>query len=259
MTDVLLLGILAAVGLLLAARTIVSLYFDGSISALEAVVAGAVALALAGLGLKVQPIGLYLLLALVALPLLGPALSKLLSARAERRALLEEIRHYGEAVAERPDYGYAHYRLALALYKLGRLDEAISEMELAVKYDPTDHKARRLLKAWLREKRIEVTGIRVCPKCFFENPPGAKFCMRCGERLSFEGYWREFLAEPRSVALLLVGFFAVSGLYGAISLWGRSPAGSTASLLVAGGLSAASLLWARAKERQKTERWTDAR
>jgi len=239
---------LALVGLLLSARTILSLYTEGSISAIEAVIFGAVALAIAGVGVKVQPLGLYLLLALVAVPLLGPLVSMLLSARAERRALLEDVEHYRKLVEERPDYGYAHYRLALALYKLGRLDEAISEMELAVRHDPTDQRAKRLLKAWLREKRIEVTGIRVCPKCFFENPPRSKLCMKCGGRLPLEGRLLGFAVEPRSVALILAGVFAVLGLYGAFSLWGRSPVGSGVILLFTVALFAFVLYRAR--------RWT---
>mgnify|MGYP000371377769 CR=1 FL=1 len=247
---------LAALGLVLATRTIVALLAEGSLRPVEALLLWIASLAVTALGIRFQPVGTFLLLALVLFGLLRGPISSLLSARAERLSLLEEVRRYRREVEERPDFGYAHYRLALALYKLGRLDEAISEMELAVKHDPLDHKAKRLLKAWLREKRIEVTGIKVCPKCFFENPPGSKFCMRCGERLSFEGHLKEFLAEPRSVALLAVGFLAVLGLYGAFSLWGRSPLGSTGVLLVSGGLSAAVLLWARNRERQKAERWT---
>lgn len=247
----LLLGFLALLGLLLAARTILSLYAEGSINGWEALLFGVIALGIAGVGMKVQPIGFFLLLFLAALPLLNPLLSSLLSARAERKALLQDVHHLGRIVKERPDYGYAHYKLALALYKLGRLDEAISEMELALRYDPADHRVKKLLKAWLREKRIKTMGLKVCPKCLFENPPREKFCMCCGERISFEGYWKEFLAQPRSIALLIGGFFVCLGLYGALSLWGRSPFGAGLILLLTGGLSVAALLWARNKERQR--------
>jgi tetratricopeptide (TPR) repeat protein len=57
----------------------------------------------------------------------------------------EAIAHYEEAVRLYPGYTQAHYNLAMLLANQGRIDEAISHLQTALKLEPESEKIRRAL------------------------------------------------------------------------------------------------------------------
>jgi tetratricopeptide (TPR) repeat protein len=71
---------------------------------------------------------------------------------ADAANLPEAIRHYEAALHVRPDLGAARNNLAIALYRAGRLDDAIAELENAVSRDASNADAQKNL-AKLRAMR----------------------------------------------------------------------------------------------------------
>ena len=69
--------------------------------------------------------------------------------RGERVGALQE---YDEALRLRPDYGPAHYRLALALMMERRVDEAAVRLAKVLRTNPKHRGARKLMRA-LEENR----------------------------------------------------------------------------------------------------------
>ena len=65
---------------------------------------------------------------------------------ADAANLPEAIRHYEAALHVRPDLGAARNNLAIALYRMGRLDDAIAELENAVSRDASNADAQKNLE-----------------------------------------------------------------------------------------------------------------
>ena len=57
----------------------------------------------------------------------------------------EAVPLFKEAIARRTDYAEAHYMLAIALARRGKLDEAISQMQTAVRLQPNSEEFRQTL------------------------------------------------------------------------------------------------------------------
>jgi hypothetical protein len=55
------------------------------------------------------------------------------------------VRFFSQAVALKPNYGYAHYNLGASLWQINRKQEAISHFGEALRLDPADKQARQSL------------------------------------------------------------------------------------------------------------------
>ncbi len=98
----------------------------------------------------------------------------------------ERMAQYRAVIARDPKNAAAHAFLAESLAELGRYDEAVAEMQIAVDLAP-EHavqervKLRRLHDA---KARVENGPVVQCFECRAENPHGSRICAKCGASLN---------------------------------------------------------------------------
>ncbi|MGQ9525840.1 MAG: tetratricopeptide repeat protein [Armatimonadota bacterium] len=167
--------------------------------------------------------------AVVGLPVLHAVLM-----RAEEWALeREQESMYRAAAAARPDNAAAYAGLAQLLYRQGRLDEAIRNMEQAVRLSPHLMEAEaRLLEEWVGERNSFERRPLACRQCGAEVPADSKVCPVCGWSLG--GYVRGMLsASSKGLAAAAAG----------IGLSGLMPAPLNAMVVVAALGTGAYITW----------------
>lgn len=123
----------------------------------------------------------WLLMAALMLGCLGlPIINQLADRLALRRMEDEDIRHFAEALRRQPRNTYLHERLARIFLKRRQYEFAYAHAKEAVNIAPTDPGLKRLLERVETELRREQEHLRLCPKCYVENPDTAVVCHQCG-------------------------------------------------------------------------------
>ena len=124
-----------------------------------------------------------LFLLLLASAILLPFLSTTFERVADRRLKRTRISEYRGAILRDPANTGARLRLAQTLYSMGKLDEAIAELEAAFQVSKLTFVEERLLADWRDEKRTRDSRSVFCPACGKENQHGSAFCVSCGRQL----------------------------------------------------------------------------
>jgi len=131
-------------------------------------------------------IGLKLLVALmiVGSVVLYPVINARVHALSLQSFEESQMWRYQQVLDQDPKNFAARQFLAEALYKLGRLDEAIEEMEKGLEMNPAAaFQEHRKLESWKEERRWRDEGIFSCPECHAEVKRGQETCPTCGARL----------------------------------------------------------------------------
>lgn len=176
---------------------IVGWYIEGAIGPIECIVIACLFLAIAG-GIVIAPsilarvVLLTLLVVLVtALRLLGPHLER----RETRKFYDERIEQYRQVIGADPLNLAARARLADALYKEGRLDEAIEELTEAVRLAPNSRVEASRLRQLIQEREERRDPPVTCPGCGHRNPKNKVYCMNCEADLRAISAFRARLAD----------------------------------------------------------------
>ncbi len=114
-----------------------------------------------------------------------PYLSSVLEGKSAESLEQTKESSYRYALQQNPRNVAARAYLAESLFRQGRVDEAIEELEAAVALAPTvtQQEARRL--AEMKSIRAGIKDpARHCPKCEAPNAPTRTFCHACGAPLS---------------------------------------------------------------------------
>lgn len=100
-----------------------------------------------------------------------------------------EIAKYQRAIEDHPENPYAHSLLADTYRRLGKLEEALSEYELAIRMDPSLKEEHHWLE-WVRtELERRASKVMSCPVCRAERRPGAVVCEECHRPYSSIETW----------------------------------------------------------------------
>jgi tetratricopeptide (TPR) repeat protein len=120
----------------------------------------------------------FLLLALssVGMPYVVAGLSK----RDVKEFEKEKEEMYRAAVASNPGNVAARVELARNLYANGCRNEAIEEMERAIRISPkTTEQEQNLLKRWLKERDAQPDPTMICRWCRQDTPRDRPQCLHC--------------------------------------------------------------------------------
>lgn len=90
------------------------------------------------------------------------------------------------------NYG-ARQMLAETLYKMGEIDRAIDEMQVAVDMGAGMECSYELAK-WKKERTVRDTVNPYCKWCAIDYPKGTRVCSTCGSRLSYQSPFARWLA-----------------------------------------------------------------
>ncbi len=120
----------------------------------------------------------------------------------------EEIARYQQALELEPDNPYAHSLLADTYRRIGRLELAVTEYEVAVRLNPSLREERYWLGRLRKEIERKWSKEMSCPRCGEVRPPRASACPECGRLYSSLETWTHALrtmAPGRKAVLLGVG------------------------------------------------------
>lgn len=124
-----------------------------------------------------------------------------------RRSLLEqEIERYKATIRRDPKNAAAHSMLGDVYLRIKRYDDAIRELEEALKLDPMSQSDRYKLRLAMEKKReIELKGV-ACPRCHAINSRLRAQCQQCGYELnrSIAIDFVAWLAEPQSLKRIAI-------------------------------------------------------
>lgn len=104
-----------------------------------------------------------------------------------------QMDRFANAVHIDPTNVAARQYLADTLYKLGELDRAIDEMQVAVQMNAGIESGHKLA-AWQRERRIRDTQNPYCKICLVDYPRGTRMCKKCGSHLSYQSSFSKWLS-----------------------------------------------------------------
>jgi tetratricopeptide (TPR) repeat protein len=165
-------------------------YIEGSIGAVECVI-------IVGIfaGLLISILTLKLILAAVLLvALIGMLLLPTLQGRRILRTMYDEqIQQFRNAIEIDPQNLAARARLAEAFYKIGNLDEAITQMSEVVTRSPASVAEAHRLRQFIRDRDERKAPPVKCPSCGQSNPPGRTRCYNCEASLSLSGEFVNWL------------------------------------------------------------------
>jgi len=220
---------------------VVGLYFDRALNANETVLY-LTALLFLFLGIIVgwgSPLGWMLMAALLVGCLGLPVINRLADRIALRRMEDDDIRKFAETLQKQPRNTYLHERLARIFLGRREYELALSHAKQANEISPEDPAFKRLVERIQTEQRRDEQRLKLCPKCFAENPPGAGACLKCGFHfLDPADFLRLLWAGPALEAIKWSGLAMMGAglvlLVGRVSMLG-------ASLLMMLGI--ASLFW----------------
>jgi ribosomal protein L40E len=194
---------------------VVSLHFDRALSANETILY-LTALLFLFLGIIIgwgTPLGWMLLLALLVGCLGLPLINRLADHVALRRMEDDDIRKFAETLRSQPRNTFLHGRLARIFLSRREYELAMSHAKQARDISPQDPAFKRLVERIETEQRREELHLKVCPKCFTENPATAGACGHCGFHFIDPSDLLRLLATPPALevakwsglALLFVG------------------------------------------------------
>jgi tetratricopeptide (TPR) repeat protein len=106
-----------------------------------------------------------------------------------RRLDDEEIAKYQKAISDYPENPYAHTLLADVYRRLGRLEEALQEYELAFQMDPSLQEERRMYEWTRTELERQLSKKMMCPACRAPRQPGTYICPDCQRPYSSLETW----------------------------------------------------------------------
>lgn len=109
----------------------------------------------------------------------------------------DAIKEYQMAIKYKPDFAEAHYDVGVDYFQLGRLDDAIREYELALKYNPNDAKAREnLLQAKSMKGSLD-EYVEGCREAIRLNPNNPFIYYNLGLALEKKGLLDDAIREYR--------------------------------------------------------------
>lgn len=193
---------LFALAMIIAAVPIIKLIgwmIDGAVD--TGLAAGSLAMYLVLVALCVSGPSVIKVLALILLliaALAAPLISKVAADRESDKIESGRKAAVTEALERNPMDPVARIAVAEHLYREGRLEEAIEQIEWVVNQFPK-LRARHgyQLESWRRElARGGKPGIMVCHICYAEQPVDARYCSECGIAFDtregmLQGIWRD--------------------------------------------------------------------
>ena len=125
----------------------------------------------------------------------------------------EEIAKYQQALELEPDNPYAHSLLADTYRRMGRIELAVTEYEVALRLNPSLREERYWLERLRKELDRRWGKEMSCPRCGEPRPSRASACPECGRLYSSIETWSHALrvmAPSRKAVLLGVGAGALA-------------------------------------------------
>lgn len=220
---------------------VVSLWIDRALSPNEAVLY-LTALLFLFLGIIVgwgTPVGWLMLFALIVGCLGLPFINRVADRLALRRLEDDDIRTFSDTLRRQPRNTYYHERLARIFLGRREFDLAWTHVRTALDVSPEDPGLKKLMERVETARRREEFSLKVCPKCFAENPPGTAVCQKCSFAfIDPSDLMRAFWSPPALQAMKWTGLLVLAGGLAVLAL--------QISLLLAGALmvlGTASLFW----------------
>lgn len=161
---------------------IVGAYIEGSIGPYGCILSGSLFLALAGAAVVFHSWVPVLIMSLLVA--LTPLLNRRVEKAENRRYYTERIEQCVEAIKADPRNLAARSRAAEALYKLGRIDEAIEQYSEIVRVAPRSIEETHRLKQLIRERDERRDPMITCPMCGQKNPGSRLHCANCEASLA---------------------------------------------------------------------------
>lgn len=222
---------------------IIGWFIEGSITAVQCVALAGVYLVVIGT-IIVTPspvlqvtLAVLLIVVVVTLPFIGEAMVK----RDTKDFYDDKMDGYRDAIARDPRNLAARARLADAMYKQGRLDEAIEELTALVQIAPGSQDDSRRLQRLIEEREERRSPPVNCPHCGQPNDSTRTRCAYCESDLNAVAEVKKWLVEGGlrkivissaiGIGILALLFFAVSFL----SVIGRITFVALILLVVIGG------------------------
>lgn len=109
----------------------------------------------------------------------------------------DAIKEYQMAIKYKPDFAEAHYDMGVDYFQLGRLDDAIREYELALRYNPNDAKARENLLQAKSAKNGMDEYIKGCIEAVRLNPTNPLIHYNLGLAFDKKGLLDDAIREYR--------------------------------------------------------------
>jgi ribosomal protein L40E len=200
---------------------VISLVLDKAIDTVEGTVYLVVLLGFVG-GIVSSwgtPLGLLLLVLLAALCVGVQLVQRVANQRALDAMDAEDLAECDAIIARQPTLSSSYKRAVDICRRRGEYDRAASYVEQYLERAGEDEEMEKLLERLKRLLRQQRLGVKICPECAAENPPGSHRCGQCNR----------LLALPTD---LLAGCATEAGL--------RALSASSVTLLVVGILLAAS-------------------
>ncbi len=161
---------------------IIGAYIEGGIGVYGCILSSALFLALAGAVIIFHSWVILLIMGLLV------ALTPLLRRRVEKaendRYYTGQIEQCIEAIKLDPRNLAARSRAAEALYRLGRMDEAIEQYSEVVRLAPRSIEETHRLKQLIRERDERRDPMVICPICRHSNPGSRLHCANCEASLA---------------------------------------------------------------------------
>ncbi|MDO8586871.1 MAG: hypothetical protein Q7T82_07500 [Armatimonadota bacterium] len=242
---------------------IVPLYYlwdwwsEGTISGSEAVGAAAVLLVILGqiAAFPDPSLRVALFVLLVASAILMPFFATAVEKVADSRFKSDRVATFRSAIARDRMNMAARVQLAETLYAMGRLDEAIAELETAFESSKLSFRESQILAEWKEERRIRDTRNVFCPSCGKENEHGSAACTGCGHPLA-RGFAADWARSGGPAAALKAWAIAIGCVAVVLFAFALFPSARTPNPLIVAGVGLAAwavfYIWSRRRRNPKT-------
>lgn len=117
---------------------------------------------------------------------------------AEQGRLDEAIKELQAALRTNPDHAEAHSRLGMAFGRQGRWDEAIREYQIALRINPNDFKAHGNLGATYAHQRLWDEAVYEYQAALRINPNHAESHVGLGDAHARQGRWDDAIQEYKA-------------------------------------------------------------